>query len=83
MHIKCFSKLFGVQKRKEINRTMITEYVEHGRLKMIDLQNQIRALKLKWIYEEYRKVALRYSEIGFSRKCFQKEQKPVGLSSQN
>ena len=33
-------KMFGVQKRKEIKRTMITEYIEHGGLKMIDLQTK-------------------------------------------
>ena len=35
--------------KKKVKRTTITGYMEYGGLKMIDLQNQIRALKIKWI----------------------------------
>ena len=31
----------------------------------------------------YRKITYRYSKIGFSRKCFEKEQKHLRLFSQN
>ena len=36
-------------KKEKVKRTTITGYMEYGGLKMIDLQNQIRALKIKWI----------------------------------
>ena len=35
-------------KKEKVKRTTITGYVEYGGLKMTDLQNQIRALKIKW-----------------------------------
>ena len=36
-------------KKEKVKRTTITGYMEYGGLKMIDLENQIRAMKLKWI----------------------------------
>ena len=35
--------------REKVKRKSTTQHLEYGGLKMIDLQNQIRALKIKWI----------------------------------
>ena len=43
-----FQFLWG-SKNERVKRTTITGYMEYGGLKMVDLQNQIRALKIKWI----------------------------------
>ena len=43
-----FQFLWG-SKNERVKRATITGYMEYGGLKMVDLQNQIRALKIKWI----------------------------------
>ena len=36
-------------KKERVKRTTVTGYMEYGGLKMVNLQNQIRGLKIKWI----------------------------------
>ena len=44
-----FQFIWSSKKKEKVKRTTITGYMEYGGLKMIDLQNQIRTLKIKWI----------------------------------